>query len=304
MQTRHRIRQLKATATLLVLTFLFGMPTQAQSKLPPVFLNHFYIVVDSTTHTDIEQSPFLRREFAATEQRTTVRTDISYTGLYFYGTNTYFEFFDVSSGASSRFGFGGIALGVDQEGGLQAIARDLHESFSVDQQPITRQYDGKQVPWFYTGEPKSFPKNSPFVVWLMEYHARFLNEWNPMAGARAQGITRKQILQRYTAVLKDIPAKPYLEDVVALTVALDEERQKKLSEVCKQLGYSQRSVGDAMLLKGPDIELRLVQQTEEARGIREITMRVNRKPKDQSEFRFGAKLVLRFRDDGLATWSF
>ncbi len=304
MRTRHRIRQLRTTATLLVLTFLFGMPTQAQSKLPSVFLNHFYIVVDSTTHKDIEQSPFLRREFAATEQRTTVRTDMSYTGLYFYGTNTYFEFFDLSSGASSRFGFGGLAFGVDQEGGLQAIAQALPDSFSVGQQPITRQYEGKQVPWFYTGEPKSFPKTSPFVVWLMEYHERFLNEWNPMVGARAQGITRKQILQRYTAVLKDVPAKPYFEDVVALTVALDEERRKRLSEFCKQLGYGERTAGDAMLLKGPDIELRLVQQTEELRGIQEITMRVNRKPKDRSEFRFGAKSVLRFRDNGLATWSF
>ena len=29
-----------------------------------------------------------------TERRTTVRADTSYTALYFYGTNTYFEFFD------------------------------------------------------------------------------------------------------------------------------------------------------------------------------------------------------------------
>jgi len=57
-------------------------------------------------------------------------------------------------------------------------------------------------------------------------------------------------------------------------------------------------------LKGPDIELRVIEQTETARGIHEITMRVTRQPKEQTEFRFGTKSVLKFRGNGLATWSF
>jgi hypothetical protein len=138
----------------------------------------------------------------------------------------------------------------------------------------------------------------------MEYHPRFLAEWNPQPGGRNQGVSRKQLLQRYAAVLKDIPDKPYFEDVVALTVAIDDAGRKKLSELCKLLGYSERIVGDAMVLKGPDIELRLVPQTEESRGIQEITMRVRSMPKDQAEFRFGTKSILKFRDNGLATWSF
>ncbi len=138
----------------------------------------------------------------------------------------------------------------------------------------------------------------------MEYHPRFLSEWNPQPGGSNQGISRKQILQRYAAVLKDIPAKPYFEDVVALTVAVNDENRKKFVELCKLLGYSERTVGDANVLRGPDIELRLVPQTETARGIQEITMRVRPQPKEQAEFRFGTKSVLRFRGNGLATWSF
>ena len=295
---------MKVTATLGI--FLLGMLTQseAKSKLPQVFLNHFYVVIDSATYKDIEHSPFLRREFAVTEQRTTVRTDRTYTGLYFYGTNTYFEFFDVSSDTSRQPGFSGIALGVDQAGELQVVAKELSATFPVVQGTITRQYNGKQVPWFYAGEQKDFPIDSDLGVWFMEYHPRFLDEWNPQAGVRNQGVNRKQILQRYAAVLKDIPAEPRFEDVVALTVAVNEAHRKKLTELFKLLGYSERTVGDAKVLKGPGIELRLLQQTEVARGIQEITMRVRRKPKERSEFRFGAKSVLRFRGDGLATWSF
>jgi hypothetical protein len=295
---------MKITATLGI--FLLGMLTsnEAKSKFPAVFLNHFYVVIDSATYKDIEQSPFLRREFAVTEQRTTVRTDRSYTGLYFYGTNTYFEFFDVSSDSSRQVGFSGIAFGVDQSSELQAVSRALSSNCPLDQKTITRQYNGKQVPWFYTGEQKNFPIDSSFGVWLMEYHPRFLSEWNPQPGGSNQGVSRKLILQRYAAVLKDIPAKPYFEDVVALTVAVKDENRKKFVELCKLLGYSERTVGGAIVLKGPDIELRLIEQTETSRGIQGITMRVRRQPKEQTEFRFGTKSVLRFRGNGLATWSF
>jgi len=113
---------MKVIATLGI--FLLGMLTSNQTK-SQVFLNHFYVVIDSATYKEIEQSPFLRRELAVTEQRTTVRTDRSYTGLYFYGTNTYFEFFDVASDTSRQVGFSGIALGVDQSGELQAVAKEL-----------------------------------------------------------------------------------------------------------------------------------------------------------------------------------
>ncbi len=277
---------------------------QSDSKLPPVFLNHFYVVVDSATYKDIVQSPFLRGEFAATEQRTTVRTDRSYTGLYFYGTNTYFEFFDVSSDSSRQLGFSAIAFGVDQAGELQAVSKELSSGFLMDQELITRQYDGKQISWFYAGLLKDFPLDSGFAVWFMEYHPGFLSEWNPQPGVRDQGATRTEILQRYVAVLNDVPVEPYFDDVVALTIAIDEPSLLKFSEFCKQLGYSVRTVGEAKVFNGPDIELRLLPQTESARGIQEMTMRVKREPKDQNEFRFGTKSVLRFRGDGLATWSF
>ena len=297
---------MKITAALGVVIFLVGMltPRQAKSRRPAVFLNHFYVVIDSATYKDIEQSAFLRGEFAVTEQRTTVRTDRTYTGLYFYGTNTYFEFFDVSSDTSRQIGHSGIALGVDQEGELQTIKSELSSNFSMDHKTITRQYDGKQVPWFYSGELKDFPIDSGLGVWFMEYRPSFLGEWKPQAGERNQGVSRKQILQRYAAVLKDVPAKPYFENVVALTVAVNDAHRTRLAELCKLLGYSERTVGDATVFKGPDIELRLVPAAEGVLGVREITMRVRRRPKEQTEFRFGTKSVLKFRGNGLATWSF
>jgi len=281
----------------------FSSLGQVKVDRPTLALNHFYIVLDSATYKDIEQDRFLRREFAVTEQRTTTRSDMSYTALYFYGTTTYFEFFDAAN-QPAGLGDGGIALGVDQTGGLVAVKKELASDFSIGQVPITRQSDQKQIPWFYTAGFPNLPPDSGMRFWAMEYHPRFLAEWNPQGNIKNEGVSRKQILQRYAAVLKDEPAKSYFEDVVALTLAVTEPTQKRLAELGKRLGYGGRAEGTTMILEGPDVVLRLIPQTDKQRGIQEITMRVRRQPEKQSEFRFGGRSVLKFHRNGLATWSF
>ncbi len=272
--------------------------------LTPTPLNHFYVVLDSATYKAIEQSSFLRQDFAVTEQRTTTRTDITYTGVYFYGANTYFEFFDASATAIGKLSDSGVAFGFDKAGAMEASKAALAPRFSILEAPITRHFKEKQVPWFYMAVPSNFSPSSGLRFWIMEYHPRFLAEWNPQAGNRNEGVSRKQILERYADVLKDTPRKPYLKDVVALTIAVDEPTQKDFVDLCKLLGYRVRPAGTSTLLEGPDIKLRLIPHTATARGIQEITMKVDRKPVEQTTFSLGERSVLRFHGNGLATWSF
>jgi len=282
----------------------FSSLGQEKANQPSLALNHFYIVLDSATYKAIEQNPFLRREFAVTEQRTTTRLDMTYTGVYFYGDNTYFEFFDASNQPIGQLGDSGVALGADQTGGFDAIKKELASQFTVAPAPITRQLDQRQVPWFYTAGFKEFPQDPGLKIWAMEYHPRFLAEWNPQSDSRNEGVSRKEILQRYVSVLKDKPVSPYLKDVIAMTVAVNEPTQKRFVELAGSLGYSRRVESGTTLLEGPGVVLKLVARTDKLRGIQEITMRVGRRPEKQTEFRFGARSVLRFHDDGLATWSF
>jgi hypothetical protein len=277
---------------------------QKKSLSIPAPLNHFFIVVDSATYKAIVGSDFLRERFAVSELRTTVRTDRSYTAVYFYGANTYFEFFDASSGAMGSEGDGGIALGVDQAGGLDILKGELASDFAVSPTPITRLYDQKQVPWFFMAVPKNYPATSRLGLFLMEYHPDFLAGWNPEPGGANRGVSRSDILRRYAKVLKSDPASRLLEDVVALEVAVDEPTANRLGELCQALGYRPRKEGGATVIEGPQVTLRLVPATELARGIREIRMRVRRAPETGSEFHFGPKSTLRFQKDGIATWSF
>jgi hypothetical protein len=273
-------------------------------KLPfPVYLNHFFITVDSATYKAIESDNFLRGQFAASEQRTTVRTDRTYTGLYFYGTNTYFEFFDDSKASGYKLGDSGIAFGVDDAGAIESLGKEMASEFFAQPRPITRLFDNKQVPWFSMAVPKNLPISSGLSLWVMEYHPRFLAEWNPASTSDKEGVSRRQILGRYKAALGTRPPRSLLDDVVAITIALDKSTSTKLADLCEMLGYHRGAQGSAIVLEGPDLRLRLIDQTDSARGIQEITLRVKGKPAGKSEFRFG-KSVLRFRDDGLAIWTF
>ena len=86
--------------------------TAADERGPAVTLNHFYVVVDAPTYEAARTSPFLTREFAPFEARTTVRNDKSYTGIYWYGRRTYFELFE--PGEQGPAGASGLALGVEE----------------------------------------------------------------------------------------------------------------------------------------------------------------------------------------------
>lgn len=278
--------------------------SSSANQTPPalpfsVYLNHFFLVIDGATYADIEKSEFMRKAFAPNEARTTKRTDISYTGLYFYGVNTYFEFFDVSKETRRTLGDTGIAFGVEEEGATKI----LQARMQTDQpNKVTRLYNDKQLDWFYMLTPKNTTFVSGNSIFIMEYLPTFLSQWHPQADT-SQGIRRQQILKRYAAVLKENPPKPYFEDVIAMTVAVDQATIKVLTEAGKIFDYQSRSENDATILAREDFVLRLIPETASARGIQQFTMRVSGAPQ-QKEFRFGAKSLLKFQDKQTAIWSF
>ena len=267
-------------------------PLPAQSDSPPkVFLNHFYAVLDSSTAKAIEGDLFLRKHFAVHEKRTTTNADLTYTGLYFYGINTYFEFFDIADSPQHRVGDCGIAFGVDQPGAIKALQEKLGPSLESSLTSVTRLYQGKQIPWFLMATPRSLPYEGAISSWVMEYQPEFLSTWNPQPRAANQGISRREILRRYADVLEPVD-RPRLEDVIGLTVATDPSGSNSLSQFCLQLGYQiEREADGDIALHGPDFSLRLIPATERLRGIREIRMRARGRSEREEEHRLGRSVL-------------
>jgi len=268
-------------AMLLAVPLLLGL-TMDNSPAPG--LNHFYVILDHDTFTAIEQNGFLKEQFAVFEKRTTVRTDRTYTGIYFYGHETYFEMLDASS-ADPNLGHGGIAFGNDGDaapGGKSPIS---------DAKPVlvTREWNGAQVPWFFmTMQPQKRGEEQGFATWFMQYHPDFLAKWHPEAGPSA-GTARAAILERYKAVLPAAAAQPLLGDVIGLTLAAKAESRVRFEAWCKAIGTT--------------FPVKLVDPGAGSEGIRAAEFRLDRAPQKEETLRFGPHSTLTLHQRS-ATWRF
>jgi len=268
-------------------------------------LNHFFVVPDGDTYRALAESEFLRKSFAVTETRTTVRADSTYSGLYLYGEHTCLEFLWAIDDRSIGIGDSGVAFGVEEHGALQHISEALPLEFPAKLSEISRELDGRPVPWFLMASPRSLPYkgSTGFSFWLMEYDSRFLAEWHSSSAGTMQSITRHGVLARYAATLREKPADPCFRDIVGLTVALEESQITFFTALCKSFGFGVGVAGDMTVLQGPAFELRLIPEESRSRGILEATLRLNHRPAQPREHRFGTT-VLNVLPDGTAKWVF
>jgi hypothetical protein len=268
-----------------------------------VLLNHFFLVLDSPTFEGIKKNDFLRKEFAPFENRRTIRTDRSYSGIYFYGANTYFEFFDAAEAAARgmKEGDSGLAFAVENPNALDVLSRRTVPDIKFHQTTITRQYGDDMLPWFYELEPVNFP----FRTFVMLYNPSFLSRWNPSPTPTANtGVTRKEFLERYKSVLEEKPKEPLLQDVAGITLALPPETLQKLSRIYTAWGMRRRGKGDLVTLDAQQFQLRLIPETETARGIQEVDLRLIVSAKEQQTVHFGKRSALTFKGKNSAVWTF
>ena len=235
---------------------------------PAVFLNHFYVVVDAASYEAARTSPFLTREFAPFEARTTLRNDKSYTGIYWYGRRTYFELFE--PGEQGPAGTSGLALGVEEPGASAAVQRRWKEALgTAGGGLVTRKTETDEVPWFEMSYAAEIPG---LRVFLMEYHRDFLARWYGTL-TPARSITRADVLDRYVAKIgqSDRREQALLEDVTALTIALPAAERETLVKQLRALGWTATDQADAVVCRGPESErLRLVTPVGARTGIVEV----------------------------------
>ncbi len=266
-------------------------------------LNHFFVVPDAETFDAMKASAFLREQFGVYEERTTVRNDTSYTGIYFYGRDTYFEFLPPSQ--ERREGTAGVAFGIETEGGSGPVAQSLTKlgAKPVRDFVVTRKLDDTDVPWFRMVGVET-PGDAPFASWTMEYDKAFLARWHAELPPASRAITRANVLSRYAEKLgqaKDRDAR-LLRDVTALTLALAEPEREAFSKQLEACGYAVERSGDGFVARGTTtFTVRAAQPGEP--GIVEAVFAVKAGVPVPAELRIGAS-VLTFAGDGSARWRF
>jgi hypothetical protein len=271
-----------------------------------VYLNHFFLTIDAESYNAIQSSPFLRDEFAPFEQRTTVRQDITYTGSYFYGAHTYFEFFEAGHGSGRALGASGIAFGVEAMGASLRLKSRLETALAMPAavRSITRRVGDRDLDWFYMTTADG-TQPSLLQTWVMEYRDSFLNDWYGELKPATRGITRAEILERYTARLgeNDKSRQKLLEDVVEITLALPDAERARLLKACEAFGYQVTAGAGQWRCLGPQVTFNVVAPNSAVRGITAVKFSLRHAKPGQKTYRFG-KSVLQFNDDRTALWTF
>lgn len=219
----------------------------------PVFLNHLYAVVDPETYAALAGAEFLRQAFAVTEERTTVRADLTYSGLYFYGQRTYFEF--LQPGAASGTG---LALGVERTGALAAFAQRLaEEQVNTQGGPITRKLEADEHPWFQILGVEM--PSAELTLFGMEYDPRFLARWHAGKAPLAGGIGRADVLARYAAALgrAELRTTAPLVDVSTVELALTDAARARVLALARAAHWEVETEGATTTCLAPQVRLRL-----------------------------------------------
>lgn len=262
----------------------------------PVFLNHFFLTLDKATFRAVKEQSWLRTAFAPFEERTTRRSDTTYTGIYFYGRGTYFEFFEEGSEPGKVKGASGIAFGVQQHGAAKELAALL-----PDQTLITREVNGQVIPWFHSAAPAGVRREDFFRTWVMEYHGGFLNQWYPnLPPEHPNALSRRAVLDRYVAKIEESQHRNdfLMKDVSAIEINLPSATAAAFKKVMEGLDY--QFTGDTAT--GPEIRI-TVRSEPPPHGIRLVTFSLQRSVPSDIELTIGAsKLALGTR--GQAVWTF
>lgn len=224
------------------------------ARAVPALLNHLFLVPDPETYAALVDSKLLTRELAVSETRRTVRTDLTYEGLYLYGRHTYFEFLRPSE--AFPLGQSGIAFGFEEPDGVERTAQELAgHGLTTSTREVTRALGGDQVPWLRmlgVGGPAT-----RLSLFALEYDGRFLGRWHPEHSPAHAGIARRSVLERYAATLApdtDLD-RLLLEDVTAIHLALTSAERAHLAELCQALGYAISEEEGVLTCDGPGVTL-------------------------------------------------
>jgi hypothetical protein len=297
-------------AGLVALTAIFALGASGETQMPVVYLNHVYRVLDPETFREAEASDYLRTTFAAFERRTTKSGDDTWTGLYFYGENTYFEFLAADPRRDRPVGQSGFAFGIEEEGGSKAVRKAL-DGLDLGLGPAktidrTRETAGKMVPWFHMTGFEAAPGDPVLVAWVMEYSTAFLKKWHPELRPELAGISRKAVLERYAAkaALTIPPKDPLFRNVTGVRLALDAAHAESFGRELSALGFRKESASSGASWMGPGVRIDVVPAEGEAKGIVAIEMALTRKPEEAKSLELAKGARLEIRTDGTGSFLF
>lgn len=269
--------------------------------IPPVLLNHLYVVLDSETMAAIVASPLITDELGSFATRTTTaNAGERWTGHYLRGKNTYIELFGPGGFRDARPGMVGIGFGVEDSGGVAALSAAFSaRGIAFDTSTRVRLVDGREIPWFFVGALALPDSVTPtLTTWVMEYHPAWAAHQAATDSVSPSDITRRRFLK------PAYDAHRLLGDVVGATVAIPPSELSTIADELEVFGYVVARRRDRVLAHGTQFDLTVVSAAPARGGLRDLRLALNRVKDGQREYRLGPRSVLHFDTGPSATWRF
>ncbi|WP_240796271.1 DUF5829 family protein [Streptomyces sp. RFCAC02] len=264
--------------------------------------NHAYAVVSRETADAIENSEFLR-DFASFEVRETVAGDLTWTGRYLYGSETYLEFFGEGDlpGDDALYGASGLALSTETAGGLATVTENLADLGITEPAEYlqTRDFgDGVRVPWFDTIRTTGVLYDA-FDPWAMEYQPEYFADPRSNTGpASYPGDTSRA---RY---LPDTYQDHLMKDVTAIRIAVPERDLDNTVPLLEAGGFDVETLSNGSVVVNDGLtEIRLDPVALEDVGLRSIELSLNEYQRYMTEEQIGDS-TLSIGPGASAVWTF
>ncbi|WOX05555.1 DUF5829 family protein [Microbulbifer pacificus] len=275
-----------------VTTTVQAHPTQI------AFLNHVIAVVDSETVSAVEQSSFLPGFIDYEKKTVTANGGVNWTGRYLRGKSTYIELFGSGDVEGLKPGNVALAFGSDRVGDIHRMARHLRrDGVSFSQDMRRRNFDGKEVDWFYSLGLDV--ESADVSFWVMEYVAGYLD--HPAAKKEAaEGPWDLVTRERYNS---DAYRGKLVQDITYVAFYVSKQTIQEAMPLFLAAGYGVREADGSTHLLGRDAEIVLFHAEEGKYGLAQLGFVLNRSLAEQYVERIGNS-VLNVGPDNKATWTF
>ena len=285
------------------LAILLSIQVSAQKEVAgQVYFNHLWVAIPSEDWKAIQDSEFITTEFGATDMHTSkTASGDEWSGIYFYGTNNYFEFLDEDA-QHIQSGSSGLGFSVEQAGQLKHLKKELHHDFgkNVHHAKQTKLEGSEKVNWFQTlfvNDEVHF-EDTALYYWVQEYSPDYFEKMGLPLDEDKKEVTTVSYLSKWEEARQD----KFLQHVTGITVDLHHNEYLTFTKFLSAIGFrktSQHTYG------GPDgFEIRVEELDVSTPTITSIRMAMAKEVDEDKMMAFGENTSLHLRTDGTAEWVF
>lgn len=210
----------------------------AQEKLPEVYLNHIFIVLDSNSYNHLFDSSFISDTLGDIKESAHKTTSDSWSGKYLYGKNGYFEFFSTKSYVGATINDCGLGFMTFKSDDILKIEQywKKNTSDNIEKDTIYYVFENKSKPWFYSLYISRKDSLQPLSTWLMENTPEILKS----SGFKDEEIKKEIKWHEYMARVNKKEFMKSFNRIKSIVLSLNQKEYEYFRKTLIGLGMKQK----------------------------------------------------------------